>query len=349
MNYRELVPSDAKAFLEFKKQIAQETQNTLLCPEVPFLSEEEQSKNILNQINNQSIYNLCVFDNKKMVGYLNFRIPFYQHPWVKHLGSFGMMVLKDYWGQGIGTKLLMLMEDYAKNLKVNRIEASVRVSNENALRLYQKNGYSIEGTKVSAAYIDSSYHDEFIIAKLLNSEPWNPPTIISDRLILRPLSFKDVPYIFEYTQLPEVSKYTTWQPHTSTKDVEDFILNFAFPSYQNQNIAPLGIVLKADPKRVIGTVDCAWVNKSNKVMELAYALHSKHWGQGIATEACLALIKYCFENTNVVRIQGRCHHKHKASRRVMEKVGMTYEGTLKSLIEKNSERWDLDLLAIIRN
>ena len=120
------------------------------------------------------------------------------------------------------------------------------------------------------------------------------------------------------------------------------------PNYQKQKIAPLAVTLKTNPEKVIGTVDCGWVNKSNKVMELAYALHSKHWGQGITTEACQGLMNYCFKNTNVARIQARCHSQHKASRRVMEKLGMQHEGTLKSSIEKNGQRWDMDLLAITR-
>lgn len=348
MIFREIEETDAKVFTEFKKQIAQETQNTLIYPEAPFLKVELEAKRLLEQKNNPYIYNLGVFDQDKMVGYLNFRVPMAQHPWVKHVGSFGMMVLKDYWGQGIGQKLLKAMEQQADKLGISRIEATVRQDNQRALHLYLKNGYQIEGTKTSMAYINNSFQDEIMIAKLLKQKPWKPDSIETNRLLLRPLKLSDAPSIFEYTKRPEVSKYTTWQPHTSIKDTEDFILNFAFKNYQQQKIAPLGITLKSNPETVIGTVDCGWYSKRHKVMELAYALHSELWGQGYTTEACQGLIQYCLNTTDVVRIQARCISEHKASRRVMEKVGMTYEGTLKSFMEKNNKRWDLDILALIR-
>lgn len=334
MVFKQLQPSHSNEFLKFKKQIAQETQNTLLYPEAPFLNEKDELERIKQQSENKNIYNLCAFDNDQIVGYLNFRVPMAQHPWVKHVGSFGMMVLKPYWGQGIGTKLLAYMEEQAQKLNVTRIEASVRISNTQALRLYKKNGYTVEGTKQSSAFINDSFQDEYIIAKILNKTPWLPPTIESERLVLRPITFDDAESIFEYTQLTEVSKYTTWFPHKSLKDTEDFILDYVLPNYQKQNIAPLAVTLKEEPQKVIGTVDCGWVSRSRKVMGLAYALHSKHWGQGIITEASQALIDYCFKNTDVARIQAHCHNEHKASRRVMEKVGMQYEGTLKSFIGK---------------
>ncbi|MCH2533150.1 MAG: GNAT family N-acetyltransferase [Bdellovibrionales bacterium] len=348
MIFKELQPSDAKEFLQFKKQIALETQNTLIYPEAPFLNEEAELKRIHEQQSNNSIYNLCAFEDNKVIGYLNFRIPIANHPWVKHVGTFGMMVLKEYWRKGIGTQLLQAMEKRAHELNITRIEATVRQDNQRALNLYLKHGYKIEGTKASAAFINDAYQDEIMIAKVLNQETWKPDVIETKRLTLRPLELSDALAIYQYTQKPEVSKYTTWQPHKSIKDTEAFILNFVFPNYQKQKIAPLGVTIKTDPKTVIGTVDCGWVSKHNKVMELAYALDSQYWGQGYTTEACRGLIDYCFHNTNVARIQARCHSDHKASRRVMEKVGMKYEGTLKSAIEKNHQRWDLDLMALTR-
>lgn len=47
-----------------------------------------------------------VFDEKSLISILNFRVHMHDHPWVKHVGEFGMAVLKDYWGQGIGRELL---------------------------------------------------------------------------------------------------------------------------------------------------------------------------------------------------------------------------------------------------
>lgn len=79
-----------------------------------------------------------------------------------------MTVLKEYWGQGIGTALLEHMEGFAKNIGVTRIEAKVRALNERGIALYKKSGYEIEGVRKKAALINEVPEDEFYIAKLLD-------------------------------------------------------------------------------------------------------------------------------------------------------------------------------------
>ena len=78
-----------------------------------------------------------------------------------------MMVLRDYWGQGIGGRLLEIMEDFARSVEFTRIEATVRTENERGLNLYLKNGYAIEGTRLHSAVINGKYKDEYYISKLL--------------------------------------------------------------------------------------------------------------------------------------------------------------------------------------
>ncbi len=61
-------------------------------------------------------------------------------------------------------------------------------------------------------------------------------------------------------------------------------------------------------------------------VELLYALAPVHWGQGLATEAAGAVLKWGFENLAVREIQAFARSEHTASRRVMEKLGLHYLG-----------------------
>lgn len=81
---------------------------------------------------------------------------------------------------------------------------------------------------------------------------------------------------------------------------------------------PFGVALKESPEKLIGTVGCFWVSRQARSMELAYAIGEEHWGKGLVPEAASA---------------------------VVEKVGMTYEGTLKSAVFQRSRYWDMDYSA----
>jgi [ribosomal protein S5]-alanine N-acetyltransferase len=63
--------------------------------------------------------------------------------------------------------------------------------------------------------------------------------------------------------------------------------------------------------------------------ELGYVLSREHWGKGLMPEAVRAVIRFGFGRMELNRIQARCVAENTASARVMEKAGMTYEGTLR--------------------
>jgi RimJ/RimL family protein N-acetyltransferase len=62
-------------------------------------------------------------------------------------------------------------------------------------------------------------------------------------------------------------------------------------------------------------------------VELIYALGKEYWGQGYAKEAARAALRYGFETIKLDRIIALAMPENAASRYVMEKIGMTYEGT----------------------
>jgi hypothetical protein len=49
------------------------------------------------------------FLNDQLVGNLRFFQISENHPWVKHTGAFGMVVVQDYWGEGLGKRKEMII------------------------------------------------------------------------------------------------------------------------------------------------------------------------------------------------------------------------------------------------
>lgn len=82
--------------------------------------------------------------------------------------------------------------------------------------------------------------------------------------------------------------------------------------------------------------------------EIGYGIGSAYWGRGYATEAVKRFIDYLFEEKDVHTVRASCFIGNGASRRVMEKCGMTYERfSEKELTYLGVER-DLDYYVIRR-
>lgn len=340
--------ADIDAFLAFQPQIASETTNTLqIKGRVPERLKIEAAWR--SSIEDHRALRIAAFSDNRMIAQLSFhpesQLP---HPWIQHTGRFGMMILKEFWGEGIGRRMLEVMEIHARAQGFTRIEAMVRTENERGVRLYRRMGYEIEGTRRQGALIDGRFQDEYFIAKILGQETWVPPVLETERLVLRPLEIGDVADIFEYASNPNVSRFTLWEPHRSIKDSESYILDYVLPYYRQHTPEPWGITLKANPGKVIGTVGLFWASKTSKSMELAYAIGEPHWGQGIVVEASRAAVSHGFRDFGAARIQAHCKAENKPSARVMEKLGMKFEGTLRSALFHRNRHWDMHFYSVLR-
>ena len=92
-----------------------------------------------------------------------------QSPGRNHTGHIGMKVHRDYWGIGIGTKLMTTVTDLVDGwLNVTRLELEVNTDNPAGIRLYEKTGFVIEGTKRLQAYGDGRWADSHFMARIRN-------------------------------------------------------------------------------------------------------------------------------------------------------------------------------------
>lgn len=68
---------------------------------------------------------------------------------------------------------------------------------------------------------------------------------------------------------------------------------------------------------------------SNQCGELGYSLNQKFWGHGYATLASHMLVELGFSTLGLHRLTATCAPQNTASRRVLEKAGLRYEGRLR--------------------
>ena len=68
-----------------------------------------------------------------------------------------------------------------------------------------------------------------------------------------------------------------------------------------------------------------WPEEEHRT-EVGWRLGRAHWGRGLATEGALASVRYEFGGLGLARIISITLPENAASRRVMEKAGLTYRG-----------------------
>jgi L-phenylalanine/L-methionine N-acetyltransferase len=85
----------------------------------------------------------------------------------RHAAMLGMGVADDLTGRGLGTALLLALLDSADCwLDIHRIELTVHVQNEPAVRLYERHGFEREGVLRDWAFRDGRYVDAIAMARL---------------------------------------------------------------------------------------------------------------------------------------------------------------------------------------
>lgn len=175
-------------------------------------------------------------------------------------------------------------------------------------------------------------------------------TIIeSQRLKLRPITLNDQQALFNYAKNAKITKYVPWTVHKTITDSINFI-NSLLKEYQQRTALMWAVQLKADETNtIIGTCGFIRYFAHTKCLEVGYAFNPKLWGQGYAKEALLAVIKYGFENTDSIRIEGSCVTENIASAQTMLSVGMQLEGISRSNFIKDGKISDCQVFSIIRS
>jgi len=161
-------PQDAEELLLYLKQTHQETDFLLREPEeLKDMTLEKEEEFIENMNGSESNLFIVARKDGKIIGNLGFTGSTLKR--YCHQGEFGMSVLKEYWGQGIGSLLLDALLEWAKDRDITRISLRVDTENTKAIGLYQKFGFTKEGIlRRKKRLPDGEYRDEMVMARLLD-------------------------------------------------------------------------------------------------------------------------------------------------------------------------------------
>lgn len=155
----------------------------------------------------------------------------------------------------------------------------------------------------------------------------NLPTLMTSRLIIRPISVLDADDMYEYAKTPYVGPSAGWEPHKSIDYTVAIIRNMQMIKSPN-DLGNWAIVYRATGK-MIGTIEL-YNHIPEFKAELGYALNPQYWGQGLIPEAAFEVITYGFEYLRLKRIEVGVLVDNYQSQRVCEKLGFVKEGIVRN-------------------
>ena len=173
-------------------------------------------------------------------------------------------------------------------------------------------------------------------------------TIETARLILRRFSYADDEAMLKYWIADEKIQSMYAEPVYTTKEAVKELLDTYIGSYEKKDYYRWAVILK-ETRECIGQIAYFLVDSKNHFAEIEYCIGSAFQRRGYATEATKAVIRFGFEQMNLHKVQISTKEINAASKRVIEKCGFTYEGTLRDYFYINGSYMGRLYFSILQN
>jgi len=144
----------------------------------------------------------------------------------------------------------------------------------------------------------------------------------TSRLILRPFDQEDVDRMSELMANPDFMRFSLGV--YSREQTVEFLNKLI--GWQNRGLPSLFAAILRDTGRLVGY--CGFYHQhieQSDDIEIGYRLHPAHWNKGIISEAARAVRDHAFRELKLPRVISLIHYENVPSRRVAEKIGMSFE------------------------
>jgi RimJ/RimL family protein N-acetyltransferase len=173
------------------------------------------------------------------------------------------------------------------------------------------------------------------------------PTLETTRLILRPFTLGDARDVQRLAGDREIASTTLNVPHPYEDGMAEQWIGTHQEKYERGELVNFAIVRRVD-NALIGAIGLR-INQQHTHAELGYWIGKPYWNTGYGTEAARAVVAYGFERCGLHRIHASHLTRNPASGRVLQKIGMRYEGCLRQHVNKWEVFEDLALYGILQS
>lgn len=175
----------------------------------------------------------------------------------------------------------------------------------------------------------------------------NQPNLHGERLILRTFTLSDAYLVQKLAGHIKIAETTLNIPHPYENGMAEAWIGTHRESFTEGKGVTYAIVNKVT-NDLIGAIGLM-INPTHKKAELGYWIGFPYWGMGYCTEASRLLIDYGFNELLLNKIYAKAFVSNTGSWTVMEKAGMSYEGTLRQEVIKDGIAYDLKTYGILKN
>lgn len=168
----------------------------------------------------------------------------------------------------------------------------------------------------------------------------------TERLKLRPFSLADVADVQRLAGDRAIADTTLSIPHPyKDGDAKEWIAKHQQDVEEGKRIT-FAVTRKPDGI-LIGSISLMGIAAGHKA-ELGYWIGRSYWNQGFCTEACREILRYAFSDLDLFRVHGHHFSRNPASGRVMRKIGMQYEGSMRQHVKKWDQFEDVEFYGILK-
>ena len=173
----------------------------------------------------------------------------------------------------------------------------------------------------------------------------NIPTLKTERLSLRAMHPIDAEDMYDYAKREDVTRYLTWNPHKSVGYTKEY-LRYVHSRYALGDFYDWAII-DLESRRMIGTCGFTSIDTANNSAEIGYVLNPEFHGRGLGSEAVARILDFGFGELELHRIEARFMQENIRSRRLMERVGMTFEGFRREAVLVKGEYRTVGICSIL--
>ena len=172
------------------------------------------------------------------------------------------------------------------------------------------------------------------------------PSLTTERLTLRAFDERDAPAVQSLAGDRAIADTTLSIPHPYEDGVAEWWIGQQHEQFEAGTHA-IFAVERATDQQLLGAISLT-IERDMSAAELGYWIGQPFWNDGYATEAALRIVEYAFVDLDLNRISSRHLVRNPASGRVMQKIGMQHEGTLREATVKWERFEDLELYSLLR-
>lgn len=149
-----------------------------------------------------------------------------------------------------------------------------------------------------------------------------PVGFCTARTVLRPFVVDDAPYAHLVFSDPEVMRFAAGDPDADLPATIQRLERYI--TIQSEYGFSKWAVWDRESGAYLGDAGLTVIPETGEV-ELGYRLGRQHWGRGLATEVARAWLQHALDELSIPRIIAFADPRNRASVRIMEKIGMTFD------------------------